>query len=369
MPLPSSERSSGRVDWVDAGRGLAISLVVLHHAVGEFYDLGLGTPALLLVSEVLRTMRMPLFFALAGTFAVRWASPATSWRRLLGGKVLVLAWAYVLWIGLRAGWFALVQPGTRESPPLDELVVRLWMPGGGWFLFTLVVFFLAARATWRVPPRLVLAATGLLSVAAYAEWLRTDNPGWDGALRYALFFALGLHARGLLLEGASRVTRRRAAAVLVGWVVAWFAVYGAGLQEVPGARTGLRLVGVAAGVCLAVLLARHERLRRLGRLTLPVYVSHQLLVLAGAGWIARTGVLDGRPVLTALAPLVLAAAALAATWWFARHADDLHLGWLFSPPRALVRRASGSPALSGPPGGGAPRAEKPWTIAGARSGS
>jgi len=341
LTAPERTARTTRVDWVDAGRGAAIALVVLHHAVGEMHDLALGTPALDLASEVLRTLRMPLFFALAGTFAVRWAAPSTPWRRLLGVKVLVLAWAYALWAVLRSAWFAVVQPSPQESPPLDVLVQRLWLPEGGWFLFTLVLFLVAARAAWRVPAWLVLAATAVLSAAAYAEWLRTDNPAWDGALRYALFFALGLHTRGLLLGGAARVTRPRAALVLAGWVGLWFAVYGAGLQDVVGVRTGLRLVGVAAGVCLAVLLARHVWLRRLGRCTLPVYVTHQLLVLPALGYAARTGLLDDRPAVAALLPLVVAAAVLAATWWFGEHAERLRVGWLFRPPVPLARVASG----------------------------
>lgn len=349
---PAGQRGTARLAWVDAGRGLAIALVVLHHAIGAFDDLGFGSPVLVEASELVRTMRMPLFFALAGLVATSWVAPEASWRRLVDTKLVVLGWAYVLWMVLRAAWFGVVLPSPRQSPGPAELVERLWLPEAGWFLFTLGVFFLAARATARAPSWLVIGTTIALSVAAYAAWLRTDNPAWDGALRYACFFVIGVRARHHLVGLGERTTPRRAAAVVGLWAAAWIVLDLAGVRSVPGVHTGLRLGGVASGVCLAVVCARSELLRRLGRATLPVYLAHQLIVLPGAALVVGAVGLDltGHP-LAGLAVLVLPfglfALALTASWALGEWAARSRFAWLFAPPPALLAATSGGRVPSG----------------------
>lgn len=336
----------GRAAWIDAGRGLAIALVVLHHAVGAFAALGAGSPLLVEASELVRTLRMPLFFALAGVVATSWVAPGASWRRLVGTKLVVLGWAYVLWMVLRAAWFGLVLPSPRQSPGPAELVQRLWLPEAGWFLVTLGVFFVLARAVARVPSWAVLATTVVISAAAYEEWLRTDNPAWDGALRYACFFLLGVRGRDQVFALARGATPARIAAVVGLWAAVWIVLDAAGLRSVVGVHTALRLGGVAAGVCLAVACARSAGLRRLGRATLPVYLAHQLVVLPGATLVVGLVGADllarpaAGPVLLVL-PLLLFVVALAVSWSLGEWAARSRLAWLFAPPSGLLALTSG----------------------------
>ena len=186
-----------------------------------------------------------------------------------------------------------------------------------------------------------------LSVAAYAEWLRTDNPAWDGALRYACFFVLGVRHRAALLDLGRRATPGLIVAVVGGWAAAWIVLDLAGLRSTPGVHTGLRLGGVVAGVCLAVACSRSGLLQRLGRATLPVYLAHQLVVLPGAALLVGAVGLDlaGHPaagVLLALLPFGLFAVALGSSWALGEWATRSRCAWLFAPPPRLLALTSGA---------------------------
>lgn len=86
-----------RVQWVDAARGIAIILVVLHHSIQGALDADIASDNWSVVTEFVRTMRMPLFFACAGIFAGKWIRTKT-WGEMLRSKVLLLMWVYLLWL-------------------------------------------------------------------------------------------------------------------------------------------------------------------------------------------------------------------------------------------------------------------------------
>ena len=67
-----SATTAPRVAWVDAGKGLAISLVVLFHSARWLDGLPSDTVVWQTVNDVLATLRLPLFFTLSGLFAAKW---------------------------------------------------------------------------------------------------------------------------------------------------------------------------------------------------------------------------------------------------------------------------------------------------------
>ncbi len=92
---PPSGRAPRRLAWPDAARGLAIGLVVLYHATNWTWSTGYEVSVLRDFNETLRSLRMPLFFAVAGMFAGKWMT--VPWSRLARGKLLFFAWVFVLW--------------------------------------------------------------------------------------------------------------------------------------------------------------------------------------------------------------------------------------------------------------------------------
>ena len=160
--------TENRIHWADAARGMAIVLVALHHAVIYAGTFNLGNDVWIGVTEVLRTMRMPLFFMAAGLFAVKWVS--ADWRALFRSKLMLLGWVFALWVVIRWLWMNSI-PGADSETGVRQLVLHMVWPLGGWFLFTLAALFVLARATLKIAPAAQLIAAGLLSAA----WFSIDG--------------------------------------------------------------------------------------------------------------------------------------------------------------------------------------------------
>ena len=330
------QTSGGRVHWADAARGLAIALVVLHHAAKRSVAVG-SADWWLTLTEMLATVRMPLFFAVAGVFAATWVSDRRTWPELLRTKVLLFAWVYLLWIVVRYLWFLALPPVHGPSMTLSDIALRVVWPSGGWFIVALALMFVLARAVRRLPTLAVLTSASVVSIAFLAGWVGFGNPAWDGLGSYTFFFLLGIAARDRLLGSVARVPLGVAAFVPVAWVVLYLGCAEAGLETAPVVGFALRLAGIAAGVCVALLLQRWSALRALGRGTLPVYLFHQLLVVTAVGWLASRYAFERVPLLEHGAPVLLAGALIVVTFWCGRLAPRLGLGWLFATPRWLLR--------------------------------
>ncbi|WZH54481.1 MAG: acyltransferase [Nocardioides alkalitolerans] len=326
--------SDTRIAWVDVARGLAIALVVLHHAIQRCVAAG-AAGEWLWITNGLATMRMPLFFTAAGLFAVKWVlSDRRSWREMVNAKVLLFLWVYVLWVVLRYLWFVPL-PSSDETPAPAVLLSRLWLPDGGWFIYVLALMFVLAKAaaTFRVPPAVQVGLAVVASAVSADDAVATGNPGWDGLLRYTVFFLAAIHGRDLYLRAAMRISRPIGCGVVLVWVVAYAGAERLGVEEEWGVGLALRVAGVCAGVALAVSLSFSARLANLGRSTLPIYMTHQLLIIPIAGAAGRFYPLSSDPVLSVLSPVLLAAAVLAVTYWWGRRAGRFHLGWLYAQPR------------------------------------
>lgn len=333
--MRGQQDAGGRVAWIDAARGTAIALVVLHHAALRAAAAGSADWWVALTS-MLQTVRMPLFFTVAGLVAVRWVGDRTTWPQLLRGKVLLLVWVYLVWLVVRYAWF-LALPGGRAMTPHDELLVRLWLPAGGWFVMALAAMFVIARAVHRLPQPLVLGVASGVSIAFLAEWVRPGNLMWDGVGSYLVFFLAGIALRGHVLAAVERLTRVSALVVIAGWSVAYLGCAAAGVTDAPGVGFALRVAGVAAGVSVGLLLRRSTTLRALGRGTLPVYLTHQLLVVTAVAWLSSTRDLAEHPLLHLAAPLLLVAVVLPLSYGWGRLAPRIGLGWLFELPRRSRR--------------------------------
>lgn len=322
---------SERVAWPDAARGMAIILVVLHHAVLQTVEAGIAEPHWEWVTEALRTMRMPLFFMAAGLFAGKWVQRA-SWRDMLQNKVLLFLWVFALWVPIRWAWLRII-PGYDQDEAISRLVSRFILPNGGWFLLALAVFFIIAKATARLDRRIQLGIAAAVSIVFFTDGFETGNVGWNGVLTFYVFFLIGCYWRDWMLLAAEALPALGRVGIVIAWPLAVGAAMWVGVDGWAGVSFVLRIIGLAAGVVLAVWLSPLGWLRHLGQSTLPIYMAHSLIII-GIVWAWEATGLPGVPVAT---PLTVAALALALSYGLGRVAPRIGLGWLFTTPKWLVR--------------------------------
>jgi uncharacterized membrane protein YcfT len=328
-----------RLAWVDTGRGLAISLVALYHAGNWLGGTDLDAGPWRDISTVLSSLRMPLFFVLAGLFAPKWLE--AGWRSLLRSKVLLFWWVFLVWetigtfafpLGLAASDKPIGVTGLIKGLLLAPVLPRFEL----WFIWALSLFFLVAKATRRVPPRWQLAVAGLVSAASLTVW-SDSTTGWTGSAKFYFFFLLGIHGRQLLLAAARGCRPAIGAAVVLLWAVVSVSLFAFDLRGAPGLYFLDCLLGVAAGIVVSLLLTRVRWLSRIGQQTLPIYLAHTPLILVMAFLVSRPGVTGVLQHVEWIVPPVVAALAVTAALALYRLLRRVGAPWVYEPPSAVGR--------------------------------
>lgn len=320
-----------RVAWMDAGRGLAIILVVLLHSEEWLAQIGWGSWFWSMANQLLAGMRMPLFFAISGMLGAGWAD--RSWRDLLTRKVAFLAWVYLAWQPVDLAASALSYQFTHGQQPWHHwplvFLARVVFPGSTlWFLWALAVFFVLAKVLHGRSISAQIFGSALVAYVVTCDLFPVINVGWNGVAQYAVFFLVGKLLRDRLerlanyVDGAPTV----ALAIWFSWLAVAAVVIVAHLQVLPGAGFVVRILGLAAGITAAVALAQTGMVCWIGQRTLPVYVAHKAMIIVLV-WLLS---LVGTPaVVWVWAPPLLAAQVIA--WAIALHGVR-HLWWLYAPP-------------------------------------
>ena len=280
--LGAREGGRARLEWVDLVKGLAIVLVAVFHAGRVMHQAGLVGETWIQVNQVFSLLRMPVFFAASGLFlgsVVR-----RSWPELWRTRLSLLVWPFAVWLLVRFAWFQAVPLPSRPSEnDVGRLLASVYAPATGlWFLHALVLFTVLAKLT-RTVPRVV--QLGLAGVVAALLLGPVDLP-WPYPERlgtyYVFFVGAGLLGPRLRAGVATATPRKRrlwwgALAVATAAYLLLPAPFAAllklplgGLAVVAGFHAAAAWSGSAVG----------GRLVRLGRLTLPVYVAH--VVVLGA---------------------------------------------------------------------------------------
>ncbi|MCR2814122.1 acyltransferase family protein [Microbacterium sp. zg.Y1084] len=325
--------------WVDAGKGIAIALVVLFHAARWLDGLPADTAAWQQVNDTLATMRLPLFFTLAGLFAAKWATAPVA--DLWNTKLRLFAWVFVLWAVIDLGpyWLGQGLHGTginfrREI--FDTLMAPVVPRFELWFIWALALFFLLNRVTRRLPASIVLIASFAVSVVGFTGLLPLPSPGWTGLCKYYFFFFGGMVLRAALFRYAAHSGWLLRGGVFFVWAAGAVAVTHWGLTTVPGIMPALGVLGVLAGVAASQALQHVSVVVSLGAKTLPVYLAHTptIIVLSAVGVIAPPA-----PLLEAAAivyPPLVAIAAIMLSLALYRVSRRGALRWLFEPPPRLL---------------------------------
>lgn len=337
-----------RETWVDAAKGVAILGVVFFHAVLVTADVDLAW-RWREASDLLDTLRMPLFFVTAGLFAA--GVLAQPFRVLVHRRLARLLWLYLLWSTLWIGTFQ-VLPWPRPDvprPSWSELPLLLvWPNATTWFVYALALFLAATWCARRVPTWLLLGGAALLSVAA--AQVDTGNAPIDKMGTYYVFFAAAVRLGPRIREIAPRIRGRQALALVPGYAAVAVAVTATGLVWVPGVRLVVGTVAVVAGVAAAVALSRARSaawLVALGRLTLPVYLLHSSVLLAAVALLAphRAAVEPWAPL---VAPVLTAVATVVA---LLVHRVTRGVPGLYDVPRRVERALAPAGVVAGRPQG------------------
>lgn len=329
----------GRVDWVDAGKGLAIALVVLFHSARWLAGVAGDVSGWIWLNDVLATMRMPLFFTLAGLFAAKWASVPLA--QLWNSKLRLFVWVFLLWELLGLGPYLLgqtvhgVEINLRREvfdTAISPLVPRFEL----WFIWALALFFLLNRALRGIPAAVTLPVAASVSIVAFTDVLPLPSPSWTGVCKYYVFFLIGMVGRRALFSYAARSGWLLRGLVFTGWAASAWAVTVFDLGRIPGVYPALACLGVLAGIAISQVLQRSALVVRLGSHTLPVYLAHTPIVILLTAGIALG---ENSEIVRAAAPFlppVTACVAIALSLGLHRLSTRSPLTFLFDPPRGLL---------------------------------
>lgn len=166
VPVTSGADGRPRFEWLDAGKGACMVLVVLLH-LSLMYEneVNTGSPALWWdVSSAFAPLRMPLFFFISGFLATRAVTRPLSQTR---ARTLGIYSVYVIWTFLfLARLFVPQARNGGDAPSGGDLLLSLVLPTSYWYLWALPVFFLVAwgatrllgrHRSWLLVPLVVLA--------------------------------------------------------------------------------------------------------------------------------------------------------------------------------------------------------------------
>jgi len=331
-------RSSGRIGWVDTGKGICIILVVLMHVAGGLEGATGQESWIDPLIAWAKQFRMPGLFLLSGLFVPRLVG--LRWGDFLDRKIVPLSYFYLLWFSINA---------LMRFPPWGEaglsgfvqnFALGLIDPFGVlWFIYLLTVFFVVAKAvwTWR---------RGALTISALLA-LFPLGTGWmvpDAFTAYFVFFLAGAVFSAGIRAAAGRAAEQPGKTGLF-WA-GWFALSAAATPflghdvqtAAPGVHLLLGIAGVAGILLSSVLLAgRLPWLDYCGRNSLPIYLAFFLPMVAGRAALLR---LDA-PLDPGLAALLLTAFSVAIPLLMHRLARNTPLAFLFARPAWLGSRRNG----------------------------
>lgn len=377
----SSEVKTGstkqRMDWVDIIKATSVVLVVLLHVTQSLAFAVDGTAMSGFwngVMTFLEPLRMPVFFVVSGILAS--SAVKRPWShtkaRTIGIAYLFLVWhTFMLFFAMAVDLIAKGSVDGGVAGSVQDWFVQLFItPGGYWYFYALVLYFVIARLVRNVNPWLVLAVAASLNLArplvtstVNGALAPLDTPNMMASVVLnAVYFLAGIYLVDLLKGYA----KRNDSNLLIG--TATVAVLGSLarlLSDKVAAASFLpiAIAWVLTAILVAVRLQGNERVLAFGRYvgprTLPIFVIQFVVLEVVYTWFGRTGapLLDGSPILQAVYPIVTTLAITAASLWI-YDAAMKHRGsrLLFKAPASWTARPAAAPAAAAPaPAGQTPQ--------------
>lgn len=343
--METSRPTALRDQSVDAARGIAIVAIVLGHVErGLSSALVLPHDTAVVLDRVLYLFHLATFAYLSGLF-VRRAVERDGVRRMLGRRVLLFAWLYLLWTVIQGTVRVAVSSVANTRVTFGD-VARIWIPEGQlWFLPWLVAVTVVAALTqpWRSAARGAVVM-GLAALLALAVWgydpLYAFTRGW--ALLFP--FLLGCVVTQKRHAALARHLGLVVVAAVVGTTV-WLWVGLDTLAATPTTGGEVRtpttvalgvlgcVAGTAATLAVAALVARTPAagaVALVGRRSLEIFLAHIVVASGTRIVLVQAGVTDpwvhlvAGTVLGIGVPIVVAVVA-----------ERLRWTWVFGLPRVL----------------------------------
>ncbi|TFD56810.1 acyltransferase [Cryobacterium suzukii] len=336
--MSATNPAAERVGWVDTGRGIAILLVALFHSANWLLGAGFDIPYWREINDSLSSMRMPLFFVLSGLFAPKWL--LKPWRDLWTVKVRLYLWVFLLWEVVGSIVFLLGQTMKGEGFGLRQavlgLVVSPVLPRFElWFIWALSIFFVVAKLSRKVDPRLQLVIAGAVSIVALSG-LETANVGWSGSLKYYFFFLAGIYLRSWIIRIGTVDNRLLVGAAMFVWAAVTAAIALLGLRDVFGLYFLNCLVGVVGGIAFSRTLRGVRWFGMIGRITLPIYLAHTPIVILISFLLSLPISFPAAAVIAPVLPPILAVTAVLLALYLNRFASRSALRYAYEPPPVVT---------------------------------
>jgi uncharacterized membrane protein YcfT len=328
----TGQASSGRVDWVDYGKGICIVMVVMMHSVLGV-ELASGQSGFMhYLVAFAKPFRMPDFFLISGLFLPLVID--RDWRTYLDRKVVHFAYFYLLWVTIQFGFKAPAFAAETNWAHAGYLYLESFIEPFGtlWFIYLLPVFFVVTKASRRLPPLLVWSLAALLEMTHYSTgWTAIDEFG----ARFVYFYTGYWFADGVFAFSAHMRSRPWLALIALAiWAIVNQTLVAAGVSGWPLISLGLGLSGACAVITVATLLARAnwiDFIRFCGEHSIVNYLAFFLPMAAMRTLLLRTGIMPdvGAMSLTVTAVALFGSLAI---WRIA-----LHVGanFLFERPDAF----------------------------------
>jgi fucose 4-O-acetylase-like acetyltransferase len=278
----------GREEWIDIAKGVGIFLVVFEHVVRGVVKAQIEPISALfqITDYTVYTFHMPLFFILSGVTAQLYRRRHDSrWRP---DWIIFVAYAYVFWSVLHLVLRCVFGSYINQPAHLMDVVRLAYEPiDQFWFLYTLLLCHLLHVSARSVPWLLGAVAVSfgmryfdiggvpiVFSTTTYFVFYAAGLIGTEALLRWRpsseiLFATLGLFSLAAILNWQ----------VSPGGIVDWGAIPAAFLGSGVVIATSKLARGHAANV-----------LSTLGRLSLPIFLSHILATSATRAFLLALGV-------------------------------------------------------------------------------
>ena len=296
----------GRTAWVDAVKGITISLVVFHHAFVSVKN-AFGLEQSLVDIYMLSTpIRMPLFFLVAGLFAQKAIN--SDIKTFFNTKVLYFIYFYILWNTISVVIRASLSDFTNNTIAYADALHFAWSPTFTlWFLYALLLSFLMARLlralSFRANMLIVLVLSVLFGFVYF--W---QLPYFLGSFfRLYPFFILGLYQSQAIRQIVDKGTPTKTLFYLCVFSVVTYATYKSTLDI-------KYYVYFISALSASFFIMTSTKLldgtwftslfERIGQYSLYIYLMHFLPVAAWRMVLVKAGIISN-PVLLILAITML----------------------------------------------------------------
>jgi uncharacterized membrane protein YcfT len=353
-----SERKE-RMDWVDIIKATSVVLVVLLHVTQSlaFAVDGTGIEGFWnAVMTFLEPLRMPVFFVVSGILAS--SAVGRPWSHTKARTIGIL-YLFLLWHTLLTFFSIIVDliaKGYTEGMVVEALhdyFFQIFLtPGGYWYFYALVLYFVLARLLRNVNPWLVLGAAASLNLARplVTETIQTVlgplgvSNMMPSVVLNAVYFLAGVYLVQLFKDYALRNDSQ----LLVG--TATVAILGSlarliSPQVAAASFLPIAIAWVLTAILVAVRLQHNEKVRAFGTYvgprTLPIFVIQFVILDVVYTVLGRYGapLLNGSALLQLIYPVVLTLVITVVSLW-AYDKASAHRGTrrLFKAPEAWTAK-------------------------------